>query len=251
MNITLVAIALLPVIILATVVYRQDKYEKEPLGKLLKAFFFGVLAIIPTIVLENALSLFTPPIPVVDAAYTAFVVAGCCEEACKLLFLVWAIWKSAEFDEYFDGIVYSCFVALGFAGFENLGYVLSNEIFAEAVTTGVVRAVLSVPGHFLFGVMMGYYVALAKFDSQHRVRHFFLAFFVPMLMHGVFDALLMIPESMPVGGMAANGIFFVVLLWFDIKLWKWGVRRIKHLQRLSQQQDFDRSHPFDGFTWEV
>jgi hypothetical protein len=32
-------------------------------------------------------------------------------------------------------------------------------------------------------------------------------------------------------------------------MWKWGVRRIRHLQDLSQQQNFDRTNPFDGFTW--
>ena len=43
MNIYLIAIAVLPVIVLAWVVYRGDKYEKEPLGKLVKAFLFGAL----------------------------------------------------------------------------------------------------------------------------------------------------------------------------------------------------------------
>ena len=41
MNIYLIAIAVLPVIVLAYVVYRGDKYEKEPFGMLLKAFIFG------------------------------------------------------------------------------------------------------------------------------------------------------------------------------------------------------------------
>jgi RsiW-degrading membrane proteinase PrsW (M82 family) len=157
MNIYLIAIAVLPVLVLAFVVYRQDKYEKEPLGKLIKAFIFGALAIIPAGLMESILIRFVPPIPIVSGAYTGFVVAGCSEELCKLLLLRWAIWKSREFNEYFDGIVYATFVSLGFACFENLGYVLGQEVFAEAMATGTMRAFLSVPGHFLFGVMMGYY----------------------------------------------------------------------------------------------
>lgn len=244
------ALAVLPVILLAIIVYYQDKYQREPVGKLLKAFFFGVLSVLPTIVLENNLASFTPPMPVVNGAYTAFVVAGCSEELCKLLLLILAIWKSPEFDEYFDGIVYSCFVALGFACCENIGYVFDQPVFEDALATSIVRALLSVPGHFLFGVMMGYYIALAKFNPEHRVRYLFLAFFVPMLLHGTFDSLLMIPDSMASGGEIARVILFVVLIWFDVKMWKWGCRRIKRLQLLSQQQNFDRNHPFDGFTWD-
>jgi RsiW-degrading membrane proteinase PrsW (M82 family) len=97
--------------------------------------------------------------------------------------------------------------------------------------------------------MMGYYFALAKFDPQHRTKYRFLAFFVPMLMHGTFDALLMIPESMGADGTIVSSVLFIILIYFDIKMWKWGVRRIRHLQELSQQQNFDRNNPFEGFTW--
>ena len=249
MNITLILLAILPVLVLAGVVYKQDKVEKEPFGKLLKAFIFGALAIIPAGVMESVLSLFTPPFPIISGAYTGFIVAGCCEELCKLLMLSWAIWKSSEFDEYFDGIVYACFVSLGFACFENIAYVVCQDSFASAIATGSVRAVLSVPGHFLFGVMMGYYFALAKFDRQHRSKNIFKAFFIPMLLHGSFDSLLMIPESMDHGAELVSAVLLMLFIGFDIKMWKWGIRRIRRLQEMSQQQNFDRENPFEGFTW--
>ena len=45
MNIYLIAIAVLPVLVLAIVVYRQDKYEKEPLKMLILAFLGGIVSI--------------------------------------------------------------------------------------------------------------------------------------------------------------------------------------------------------------
>ena len=228
---------------------RLDKYEKEPLGKLVKAFLFGALSIIPAAMMERVLVQFTPPFPVVSGVYTGFVVAGCSEELWKLLLLLLAVWKSREFDEYYDGIVYACFVSLGFACFENISYVFGQQAFSDALVTGSVRAVLSVPGHFLFGVLMGYYVALAKFDEGHRKGYLLMAFVVPMLLHGTFDALLMVPESMESGAEIVSGVLFVVLLWFDIRLWKWGVGRIRRLQELSKEQNSDRNNPFRGFTW--
>lgn len=249
MDAYLLALAVLPVVVLAWFVYRQDKYEKEPFGQLVKAFFFGVLAIVPAIVMESVLGFFTPPFPIISGAYTGFIVAGCSEELCKLIMLRLAVWKSAAFNEYFDGIVYACFVSLGFACLENIMYVFQAGVFSDALVTGTVRAVLSVPGHFLFAVMMGYYFALAKFDSDNRSKYMFKAFFIPMLMHGTFDSLLMIPETMGVLGQLISGVLFLVLIWFDVRMWKWGVRRIRHLQELSQQQDADRRNPFDGFIW--
>lgn len=251
MNTLLLILAVLPVFVLALFVYRQDKFQKEPLGKLVRAFIFGALAIIPAIILETILSCFDFGIPIFSGIYNGFVVAGCSEELCKLLMLYLAIWKSSEFDEYFDGIVYACFVSLGFACFENIGYVFGQDLFSDALATGTVRAVLSVPGHFLFGVMMGYYFALAKFDTQNRGRNLLKAFLIPMLLHGTFDALLMIPDTMAFGAELVSVALFVVLVWFDVKMWKWGVRRIRRLQELSGQQDADRSHPFDGFDWNI
>ena len=199
--------------------------------------------------MERVLVQFTPPFPVVSGVYTGFVVVGCSEELWKLLLLLLAVWKSREFDEYYDGIVYACFVSLGFACFENISYVFGQQAFSDALVTGSVRAVLSVPGHFLFGVMMGYYVALAKFDEGHRKGYLLMAFVVPMLLHGTFDALLMVPESMESGAEIVSGLLFIVLLWFDIRLWKWGVGRIRRLQELSKEQNSDRNNPFRGFTW--
>lgn len=249
MNIYLIAIAVLPVIVLAYFVYRQDKLQKEPLGLLIKAFLFGALSIIPAALMENMLVAFTPPFPVGSAIYTGFIVAGCSEELWKLIFLFLAVWRTKSFDEYFDGIVYATFVSLGFACFENIGYIFGQGTFFEAMYTGTIRALLSVPGHFLFGVTMGYYFALAKFDPSHRTKHLLMAFLIPMLLHGTFDALLMIPESMGEGAEIVSGVLFLLLIWFDIRMWKWGVRRIRKLQELSRQQNFDRLNPFKGFIW--
>lgn len=258
MNITLLSIAILPVIVLAITVYIQDRYEKEPLPMLLKAFFFGVLCIPLAILLESALSSITFNDAIADGAYTGFVVAGCSEELCKLLFLTLAVWRSRAFNEYFDGIVYATFVSLGFACCENISYIFGAENFTAALTTGSVRAILSVPGHFLFGVVMGYYFALAKFQPQHRVGNFLKAFFVPMLLHGTFDTLLMIPNNLGNTNIISI-ILFGAFVYFDIILWRIGRRRLRRLQELSSTQNTEQNStppnnedkPFDNIDWNV
>ena len=126
----------------------------------------------------------------------------------------------------------------------------------DQVMTALMRGVLAVPAHFLFAVTMGYYVSLAKFDPEHRRRHLWRAFLYPMLLHGTYDALLMVSGALGEAYgeenavvMATCGVLFIVFIVFDVKLWRWGLKRIKHLQERSKEQGFDRLHPFDGFTW--
>ena len=270
-NAILISLAILPVIVLAIFIYRKDKFEKEPLRMLAKAFFFGCLSVIPAILIEQALALgffymggeYVSGF--VTGIYNGFIVAGCSEELCKLALLALAVWKAPDFNEYFDGIVYATFVALGFAGIENLMYVFRQETFEVSLMTGGVRAILSVPGHFLFAVVMGYYFALAKFNPDKRRQNLFKAFFYPMLLHGTFDALLMIPEAMGEDGTWLSAVLFLVFIFFDVKLWKVAMRHLKGLQEMSGQQNndgsgydggYDQEPPrqgdaFSGFQWDV
>jgi RsiW-degrading membrane proteinase PrsW (M82 family) len=239
----MLALAVFPALVLAIFIYRKDKFQKEPLGLLAKAFFFGCLSAVPAVFLERFFSSlyigFGSLLPdFFGGIYNGYVVAGNSEELCKLIFLSLAVWRSRHFDEYFDGIVYAAFVSLGFASLENVLYVFAQDTFASALMTGSVRAVLSVPGHFLFGVAMGYFFALAKFQPEHRKRNLLLAYLVPMLLHGTFDALLMIPEAMGEDGSWLSGILFPLFLFFDFRMWKICMKKLRHLQELSEQQAY-------------
>ena len=246
--------AVVPVLLLLYFIYKKDKYQPEPLGKLILTFLVGCFSVIPAAMMESVLMMFSPSaeaLPVTNGVYTGYVVAGFSEELCKLLLLLLVIWKSPHFDEYFDGIVYAAYLSLGFACVENIGYVLEGN---DQLMTALFRGVLAVPAHFLFAVTMGYYVSLAKFDPSNRARHFLHALLYPLLMHGTYDALLMVSDNMG-GDDTTNAvicvILFVIFIVFDIKLWRWGLKRIKKMQERSKEQGFDRMNPFEGFTWDI
>lgn len=254
MNIAFIS-AVLPVLLLLYFIYRKDKLNPEPLGKLLLTFFVGCLCVIPAGLMESVIMPLGPSAevaPVLNGVFTGYAVAGFSEELCKLLLLLWVIWRSPQFDEYFDGIVYAAFLSLGFACVENIGYVMSGD---DPMTTALMRGLLAVPAHFLFAVTMGYYVSLAKFDPAGRRGHLWKALLYPVLMHGTYDALLMVSSNLggSDGGLATGVtlVLFVLFIVFDIKLWRWGLKRIKRLQERSKEQDCDKLRPFDGFTWNV
>ena len=80
MNVIILALAVLPVIILAWYVYKKDKYEKEPISMLLLAFFLGILAIPMDLVVVGMINSFWEGSTVF---YNAFWEAGIPEEFCK------------------------------------------------------------------------------------------------------------------------------------------------------------------------
>ena len=186
MGIFLAAIA--PVFIIAFYVYFRDKYEKEPLIMLAKALAAGMIAVIPILFVERFLMSVMPDMGRVgNAAYQAFVVAGSTEEIFKYLALYLLIWKSPHFNEQFDGIVYAVFVSLGFATVENIMYVTQGGIHTAAV-----RAITAVPAHAIFGVTMGFYFGIARRYSELREAYIRRALWVPIVLHGIYDFILMV-----------------------------------------------------------
>ena len=224
----LFGIAILPVIILMIFIYRQDKYQKEPIKSLAKAFIGGMISIPIDIIIVTGIDAALNGTAISNTVFfSAFLEAGIPEELSKFLIFMLLIWRDKNFDEYFDGIVYATFIGLGFACVENIQYV-----FSYGFQTGVVRALLSVPGHFLFGVVMGYFLSLAKFHPEKRGTYMISGLLLAMLAHGLFDWLLMVASVLPLVG----GIIYLVFLWGDIKLWKLGLKYINKQQENSRRQ---------------
>jgi RsiW-degrading membrane proteinase PrsW (M82 family) len=215
----LLIISLAPVFIIAGYVYFRDKYEKEPLRLLLFALFAGALTVIPILFLESFLAKFADVLSgLLAAAWNAFAVAAFSEELFKFIALYLLIWKSPDFNEKFDGIVYAVFVSLGFAALENVLYVTGNG-FAN----GIMRAITAVPAHAIFGVTMGFYFGMAKFYEKERAQLKRKALLLPMLLHGIYDFILFT-------GYAWLTIFFVGFL---VYLYISGLKRMKKLSDQS------------------
>ena len=198
----LLAIASLPALGLALYVFKKDRIEKEPTKMLLLLMLFGAISCLPAGVLESLadpvlLRIFDPesiPYYIVEA----FLVIAVAEEGCKRHILRVRTWKNINFDCSFDAIVYATYVSLGFALLENILYVFMNSMdnVMQGVVTGLMRAVTSVPGHFLFAVFMGLYYGRAKEcqikgDTAGMKKNRMLSFWIPVLLHGTYDAIVL------------------------------------------------------------
>ena len=208
--------ALLPAILLWLYIWKKDT-QKEPTSLLVKAVLWGVAIIIPVAILETGIEsmLFGvegKPTSLFGTTTMAFVVAALPEETFKLLALWMVLRKNPYFDEHFDGIVYAVCVGLGFAAFENIMYVFGEE---DWFSTAIVRALLAVPGHYVFAILMGYYYSVYHF-VDHSPKVAACVLLVPVLAHGTYDTLAMSGIVSPVIG----GISFFVLIYFCVKMHK-------------------------------
>jgi protease PrsW len=178
--------AVVPSLLLLWYFHNRDVYP-EPPRVLWTTFSLGIMSIVPTL-------LFAYPIlyaleihshnqsPYLFGFAKAFATAAMPEEFFKLVVLWFYCAKHEAFDEPMDGIVYGVAVSLGFATFENVLYIENGGL-----SLAISRALTAVPGHAFLGAIMGYFIGQARFRPTEERRLCLLAYFVPVLLHGLYD----------------------------------------------------------------
>ncbi|MGI5850163.1 MAG: PrsW family intramembrane metalloprotease [Christensenellales bacterium] len=221
---TLILLAIFPGIVLAVFIVLQDRYDKEPKKLLLKIFLLGIVATIPTMAVETIGHYFNIFTGLVGLIFEAVVVIGFSEEFFKRLVVVKYAYHHPAFNEKLDGIVYCSIAALGFATLENIFYVVSYSSYNPDIW--ITRGLVSVPAHMLLGITMGYYLSLSKFcpDQRNCAAYFKKSLYIPALLHGAFDFILM--RSIPA--------FSLLLVPFIIFLWITSLKKLRKYYKESK-----------------
>lgn len=191
--------AVLPALFLLHYIYCQDRIEKEPLQLLLSLIVRGVLAALLAAELEgvgmfllNRLTEGQNMDRHTFVALFAFLVVAVSEEGMKYLLMKHRTWNDPNFNYRFDGIVYAVFTSLGFAAYENILYVFRNGL-----SVALPRALLAVPGHMSFAVVMGVWYGRSKWLERkgHNVSASLsrkIGFLLSVSLHGFYDTCAMI-----------------------------------------------------------
>ena len=234
--------ALIPAVILGWWIYQKDSLRPEPLRMLIQAFLYGVGSTFVTLVITRLLGiigLFVYDLgSFAGAVGTALFAAALPEEMAKLLMLWLFLRKNPYYDEYFDGIVYAACVGLGFAGTENVLYLLQSE---DWLGTGVIRGITAVPAHFAIACAMGYFYSKRHFGDRTTVTAV-CVLAVPVLIHWIYDALAFSEGIFPAVSVLIN-VLFVLLIWLVYK------STMKHIDELQQKDQARMTPPpFPGTT---
>ena len=184
----LAGLAFAPVVFIISYIYLRDKYDREPLRYMIISFLLGGLLIVPALFFEIRFSrLFNVPGDSwLSTLFQCMIGIALIEEGCKYLALRFYLYSKKDFDEPYDGIVYAVTVSMGFAAVENLFYIYADS---GGMQTAFLRMFTAVPGHAMFGVLMGFFVGLAKFSGS-KTKAFvlrMLGLVAAIIPHGLYD----------------------------------------------------------------
>lgn len=213
---TIISAGIAPGFALLSYFYLKDEYEKEPLKEVFRIFLLGMIMVFPIMFIQYVLE--KEQVLLLDSV-KAFT-TGFLEEFFKWFIIYFTIYKSMEFDEHYDGIVYGVSISLGFATAENILYLLGNGI-----KYAIGRAILPVSSHALFGVIMGYYIGKAKFmkrDEHHPWMFYSLVF--PILLHSLYDYILL-----------KEKVWLMIIIPFMVFLWWLALRKVKKAKHSQHQ----------------
>lgn len=237
----LLALSVAPGIAICFFIYLKDKYNIEPIGYLVRCFFLGMLSALMALIIEMAGDAALTRLPInnsiIQILISAFIVVAFTEEWSKYIMLKKYAYNKPEFDEPFDGIIYSVMISMGFATLENIGYVFENGI-----GTAFTRMFLSVPAHASFAVLMGYYAGLAKFDISQKKALLAKGFLLAVLFHGLFDSFLFLAENEMATKYVSAGLLILgalVSYFFAIRL---SLKSIRLHQQLSQKNQLQEQY---------
>lgn len=191
--------------------YYKDCFRREPVVNLIEAFGLGFLAGFLCWAFYGLLSGLGLQVDFrmaflrgsrFDFLIYCIGIIGIVEEVFKLLPFLLILRRLKAFDEKIDGIIYASVLAVGFASFENLGYLADMKGWAL-----VGRAFASPLTHAVFASIWGYLVGSATILGRPIWQAALRGLFLSALIHGLFDFLTVAPTRRLLSA------FLILLVW--------------------------------------
>jgi protease PrsW len=212
---SLLTAAIAPGLALLVYFYLKDRYESEPISSVAKMFIIGIIIVFPIMVVQRGFVLGFGENPF----FFAFGVSAGIEEFVKWFLVYYLIYRQRIIKHFYDAIVYSTAISIGFATFENVIFTLAYE---PSIQVLISRALLPVSGHALFGVAMGYYLGKAQYHPAAERKYVAYAVFMPILWHGIYDYILL----------TASKQWFWLIIPFMVWMWTKSLGKVKRARRM-------------------
>lgn len=186
----------LPSIIWLCFYLRKDRHP-ESNRMVIKIFFYGMLIALPAIFLEIGLLSVIGKFnfsPFYIALLNAFFGVALVEELLKYLVVKGKVLNNPEFDEPIDVILYMIIAALGFAAVENILILLRlgpTFLVAETLSISLFRFLGATLLHALASGAVGFFLALALFETKRRRQLIIFGLGMSVFLHGLYNFAIM------------------------------------------------------------
>jgi len=210
--------AIIPMTIYLILIWRFDKYDREPFGIVLANYLWGAigaifLALIGSFILTFIISLFVKNEHSLGL-FGAIAVAPFVEEITKGLFLLITV-SSRKFDNITDGIVYGGAIGLGFGMTENFLYFVSNaDNLAGWFAIIIIRTLFSAVMHCVSTATLGAFLGYSKFMSKgKRIFYALVGLSLAMFIHAAWNSSVSFQSTAPLGFLF---LFITILIFIAV-----------------------------------
>ncbi|MCB9136522.1 MAG: PrsW family intramembrane metalloprotease [Anaerolineales bacterium] len=209
LTLTGVVLSIIPAVLWLGFFYRRDRLEPEPKSMVIQVFFLGGLlaAAIGIPLVEN---IFQVSEWMYANVWTrllgGILVVGFTQEFLKYAAVRWTVYKTDEFDEPVDGIIYATAAGLGYAAMLNILFVVQSG--GVDLGAGVIRITIISMAHASFAGVVGYFLGIEKFQNK-PVWFTSLGVVIAAVLNGVFFTL---RGSVIASGMAQANVWLGFVL---------------------------------------
>ncbi len=215
--------AIIPMSIYLILIWKFDRYDREPFKLVLSNYLWGalgavVLALIGSIIFTTIASFFIRD-GIQLSRFGAVVVAPIVEEITKGLFLMITI-TNKKFDNITDGIVYGGAIGLGFGMTENfLYFVTYGDSVSNWIVLVIVRSLFSAVMHCVSTATLGAFLGSAKFKSSgKKVFYTFTGLIIAILIHSIWNFSVGYKNIAPIGFLFILGAVIIFISAFTLSL---------------------------------
>lgn len=209
--------AIIPMSFYLFLIWKFDKYDREPFKLVLANYLWGALgaiifAVIGSFLLSSFASLFLKD-GIDPGFFSAVIVAPVVEETTKGFFLLITV-ANRKFDNITDGMVYGGAIGLGFGMTENfLYFILYGTTISDWIAIVVIRTLFSAVMHCVATATFGAFLGFAKFRGKfYKIAFPIIGLLLAMLIHSAWNFSVSFQSTAPLGFL----FLFITILIFII-----------------------------------
>lgn len=239
--------AIFPMFFYLILIWKLDRYDREPFKFVLTNFMWGALgaiflSIIGSTILTIILSLFIKDNTLLNY-YSTVYVAPFVEEITKGSFLLITV-SSKKFDNLTDGIVYGGAIGLGFGMTENFFYFISNsETLAGWLMLVIIRSLFTAVMHCISTSTLGAFLALSKFKpSFYKLIYPVVGVIIAILIHSFWNFSVSTSENAYKGFVFMIGAIVIFILIYSLSLRNERKTILKELMEESELGLIPKQH---------
>ncbi len=232
--------AILPMLIYLVLIWRFDRYDREPFGLVLKNYLWGalgaiILAVLGSMILSAGLAQLIPNKADLSNAETIYV-APFVEEITKGMFLLITV-SNKKFDNMTDGIVYGGAIGLGFGMTENFLYFIAyGHNLQEWLIIVIIRTLFSAVMHCVATATFGAFLGYAKFKGiSYKLTFPIIGLAIAMFIHFAWNFSVSFQSTAVLGFIF---MFFTVIIFITVfTVSVWSEKRIIYRELLEEAVD--------------